>query len=365
MSCLKVNTKTRSYDVINQAGALENIGEYISKARGASSVLVVTDETVQDLYLGKVCASLNKSGFKSVSFAFPAGEKSKTAKTYLQIIDALAWSHFTREDLVLALGGGVVGDIAGFAAATYMRGIDVVQAPTTLLAAIDSAIGGKTGVDLEEGKNLLGAFHQPRLVLFDSDTLKTLSDADLKNGLGEGFKYAVLEGGRILQIMLEGVCEKNTDEFVALCQGVKASIVEDDEKESGRRKLLNLGHTLGHAVEKLSGFEIPHGEAVAQGILAMSEAALAAGELSGTDYRIICSVAHKYGFEKNNVFTYEDMLKAACSDKKLSKDNRIAFVKIKGIGNCAIEKAAFSQFEAYVKGANTLTLQKPCGNFES
>lgn len=351
---LSLTAKTGKYDIINRRGGLAEIARYIKEARGVSKIMIVSDENVQDLYLKTVCTSLKSLNFEIVSFAFPAGEQSKTPKTYLQIIDALAYSHFNRGDAVLALGGGVVGDVAGFAAATYMRGIDVIQAPTTLLAAIDSSIGGKTGVDLECGKNLLGAFHQPRLVFFDSQTVDTLPDCEIKNGFGEGFKYAVLKGGKILEIILQGVDGKNIDEFVTLCQKAKAEIVEKDETESGARMLLNLGHTLGHALEKLSGYKIPHGQAVAAGILLMSKSALAAGDIDVTDFKIICSIADKYGFAEKYMFTYDDMLNAAYTDKKMSDGNSISFIKIKGFGKCEICKTPFEDFCGYVKrGAET------------
>ncbi|MDE7372687.1 MAG: 3-dehydroquinate synthase, partial [Clostridia bacterium] len=293
---IKVEVKVNSpYSVLIKSGALARLGEELKKVTRANKVLVVTDTNVQGLYLERAVQSLIEAGYEVHSFAFVAGEQSKTAETYLNIISALGEHGFKRTDAVVALGGGVVGDIAGFAAATYMRGIDVVQVPTTLLAMIDSSIGGKTGVDLQYGKNLLGAFHQPKLVLADITLLDTLPQKEWANGIGEGIKYACLSGGRIYDIMKDGLDKDNLEEFVALCAEYKAVVVSKDEKEGGLRKLLNLGHTVGHAIEKQSNFEIAHGVAVAEGIGIMASAAHRSGELSKGDCHRIRELLSKYG----------------------------------------------------------------------
>lgn len=347
MKIIRVNTQN-PYDVVYASGELDRVGEYIKNARGISRALIVSDVNVAGLYLGQVKASMKKYGFECVDFIFEAGEQSKTPKTFLNIVSALADNLFSREDLVVALGGGVVGDIAGYAASSYMRGIDVVQIPTTLLAALDSSIGGKTGVDLPQGKNLLGAFHQPKLVFFDDETLKTLSETDWKNGLGESVKYAVLEGGRIAEILAQGLNRDNLSEFVSLCGLAKITTVEADEKEGGKRKLLNLGHTLGHSIEKLSGYVLPHGLAVAEGIRYMCRAAVGASELKEADARFICSLLDKYKLTSELKYTNADMCRYALSDKKRTKDNGIEIVKIYGVGDCRIEKLSLGQFENYI-----------------
>ena len=225
-----------SYDIIIDKGLLEIVGEYIVKCiPGAKKALVVSDSNVYPLYFNKVKNSLEKVGIETAGFQFEAGEERKNFATYESVIDACIGEHLTREDVVVALGGGVVGDIAGFAAATFMRGIKVVQLPTTLLAGIDSSIGGKTGIDIPQGKNLVGAFHQPSIVLYDLNTLETLPAVEFKNGLGEGVKYAILMGGRALELLLKGLNENNIEEFVGLCANYKADIVVADEKEGGMR----------------------------------------------------------------------------------------------------------------------------------
>lgn len=342
---VKVNPE---YEVICSAGSISHLGEYIKMARGVSKAMLVTDSNVAKLYLDVAEESLKDSGFEVSSFVFDAGEQSKNSDTYLRIIDALAQNGFLRCDLVVALGGGVVGDIAGFAAATYMRGIDVVQVPTTLLAMTDSAIGGKTGVDLMQGKNLLGAFHQPRLVLADINLLDTMQNTDWQNGIGEGIKYALLCGGEVLDILNCGLDKSNLQKFVHLCAAYKARIVEADEKEGDMRKLLNLGHTLGHAIEKESNFSMPHGIAVAQSIRIMAEAAYSSGELSKVEFDIIKSLLLKYNVSNYNIKDIKLLLSHVAMDKKAGKNNTIDIVKINGIANCTIKKMTLTEFANYV-----------------
>ena len=293
---------SRKYDVHIGAGLLNEIPSVSDRLFNKGKLLVVTDDNVNVLYAQRVLSALNERGFNAKKFVFPHGEQNKTLATFSDILDALAGYGFTRTDGVVALGGGVTGDVAGFAAAAYMRGINYVQVPTTLLAGIDSSVGGKTAVDLAGGKNLVGAFHQPVAVIFDTDTLKTLPQEYLQDGLGEGLKYAVLCGGELMQIMESGLNEKNFERFLELCVGCKRDIVQADEREGGVRRLLNLGHTLGHALEKVSDFKISHGVAVADGLMRISEIAVRNGLLSATDGNRIVCLCKKYGMtgEPNN-----------------------------------------------------------------
>lgn len=319
---------------------LSNLGERIRPLVKGENVLVVTDDNVARFYLAKVKKSLEEKGFNVVETVVRSGEKSKTPVTYLSIVDALAKHGFLRADTVVALGGGVVGDMAGFAAATYMRGINLVQVPTSLLAMIDSAIGGKVGVDLPEGKNLLGAFYQPKLVLVDVKTLDTLPEAEWQNGLGEGLKYALLGGGRTFEI-LDGDVKENLEEFVCLCAAYKAKIVEADEKEGGLRRLLNLGHTIGHAIEKKSGYEIPHGEAVKLGLkfILQASAKLGADENAIEKSR---KLIEKYGADCP--YDIKELLPLVKNDKKAESDV-INAVFVKDIGECFVKKISFEDFE--------------------
>jgi len=317
-------------------------------ARGgprAEKALVVTDTNVRGHYGERVSASLSAEGIQPFVHVIPAGEKSKTPESYFALIGMLANCGFKRTDVVVALGGGVVGDLAGFAAATYMRGINIVQAPTSLLAMIDSSIGGKTGVDLPQGKNLLGAFWQPKAVIIDVLALYTLPEDEWKNGIGEGIKYACLAGGRILEI-LQGNLKENICEFVELCAKYKADIVVADERESGLRKLLNLGHTVGHAIEKKSEYKVPHGVAVANGIEVMVRTAYEHGEITFLQYDEIQSLLDKYDMSITCV--KHEIADCFAMDKKAEGKDCISVVTFGGAGDCKVEKMTINELKTYI-----------------
>lgn len=348
MKVLEVGTE-KPYLIKIGKGILRDIGrECATLFKSAEKVLVVTDSNVARLYLNTVKSSIETNGFAVYDYVFSAGEESKTVHTYIGIVEWAAECGLCRDDVIVALGGGVVGDLAGFAAATYMRGIRYLQVPTTLLAAIDSSIGGKTGFDLKYGKNLIGAFHQPSGVYFDTEVLKTLPEKERKNGFGEGVKYAVLAGGAIRDILLKGLSDSDTEEFCALCAAYKADVVARDEKEGGLRQLLNLGHTIAHAEEKLSHYTVAHGESVAAGIKIMSKAAYNVGKLKKAEYDEIIEMLELSGLDREPQYTVDDLVKAATSDKKVHNDG-INVVTVAGIGNCHIEKMSFEQFREYIK----------------
>jgi 3-dehydroquinate synthase len=348
MRTVEVKTE-KPYKIYVGSGLLDEAGRIAENSLGgAEKVLIVADSVVAPLYLRTVRQSLGDAGFAAFSISFPAGETSKNFDTYRAVVSTAATLGFTRGDALIALGGGVTGDLTGFAAATYMRGIKYIQMPTTLLGGIDASVGGKTGVDLPEGKNLAGAFWQPEAVIFDTDTLDTLPEAELNNGLGEGVKYAVLCGGRIAEILDGGLNKDNMEEFCALCAGYKADVVSRDEKENGIRTLLNLGHTAGHAEEAVSGYTISHGAAVADGIKIMAEAAERHGELSGKDCAFIISLLEKYKLGSGIVFPSEDILPFVAHDKKMRKDG-INAVVIRGIGDCRVRKMSLREFGEYIK----------------
>ena len=259
---IPINTKQK-YQVLIGENLLERSGELIKNVVNPCKTLIVTDDTVNKLYFETVKNSLEEQGFRVLQFVFKHGEKSKNLANYSKIINYLAQNEFTRTDLIVALGGGVTGDLAGFVGSTYLRGINLVQIPTTLLAQIDSSVGGKTAVDLKWGKNLVGAFYQPKLVICAVDTLTSLPDQVFTCGMGEVAKYAVLDR-KVFNLIDNGNFE--LIDLVSLCVDYKRRIVEEDEFESGARKLLNLGHTPAHGIEKLSGYKISHGKAVAMGV---------------------------------------------------------------------------------------------------
>ena len=341
----------KSYDILIGQDILGSIGHRAKDLNGLGKVLVVSDDIVHSLYGDVVYNSLKDAGYNVFEFTFNHGEKSKNLNTFSQIINFLAEQGFVRSDLIIALGGGVVGDISGFVAASYMRGIDYIQVPTTLLSMIDSSVGGKTAVDLEAGKNLVGAFYQPRLVLIDTNTLLTLPCIEYKNGMGEGIKYAVLEGGELKDLVLDGVKLSDTQSitrFVYLCVDSKRKIVEEDEKESNIRRLLNLGHTFAHAIEKLSLYEIPHGLCVAAGLDIIARISNAHSKLSDIDYMTILNILEKYELNNMNPYTIDQMIDIIKLDKKVESDD-INFVMPYAFGDCRIEKVKLSQIKEFVK----------------
>jgi len=284
MSRVQVNLGERSYDIEIGEGQLSRVGEVLKSLGGRGRVAVVTDTHVGPLYAKTVTDSLDDEDFTPRVFTVPAGEPSKCAGELEELWDGFVTFDMDRASTVVALGGGVVGDLAGFAAATYMRGIRVIQVPTTLLASVDSSVGGKTAIDLEAGKNLVGAFHQPAAVLIDPATLRTLPERELRAGLAEVIKHGVIRDaaffewletriGKLLE--LDG---KLTGEAIKRNCEIKAEVVASDERESGLRAVLNYGHTVGHALETLAGHGgLIHGEAVATGMVVESRVGEALG----------------------------------------------------------------------------------------
>ena len=268
-----VDLAGRSYEVWIGAGLLGQVGERIRVLSDAARAAIITDSTVATLYGAPVRASIERAGFTVQEIVVPAGETSKSWGQAGEVLEALAAAGLDRDDIVVALGGGVVGDLAGFCAATYLRGLAFVQLPTTLLAQVDSSVGGKTGVDLAAGKNLAGAFKQPLVVLADTDALGTLSESEWASGLAEVAKVAILESEERLAwteanaTLLSSRDAAATLDAVHASVAYKASVVTADEQEGGVRECLNFGHTLGHAIEKVAGYgTVPHGLAVAEGI---------------------------------------------------------------------------------------------------
>lgn len=262
---------SKTYEVKIEAGLLDRLGTELARL-ASGAVLVVTDSTVGPLYLARARESLRQAGFTVHTMSVPAGEASKSLENYGRILQVLAARQLTRTDTVVALGGGVVGDLAGFAAATYLRGIRLVQAPTTLLAMVDSSVGGKTAVDLPAGKNLVGAFYQPSLVLCDTALLDTLPEETFRDGCAEVIKTAVLFDPALFRHLSTHGPAFDRAWVIQRCVECKRDVVCADEFDRGRRQLLNLGHTIGHAIEACSGFTISHGKAVAIGTAMMARA---------------------------------------------------------------------------------------------
>ena len=329
---LNVELGARSYPIVigrELLGGRFDLGEYV---RGADC-LVVTNETVGPLYLDKLLTNL--PGRDAASIALPDGEAHKTLATMQSILDRLVASGANRDTTVIALGGGVVGDIAGFAAACYMRGVDFIQVPTTLLAQVDSSVGGKTGVNHEQGKNLIGAFHQPRIVLIDTDTLATLPDRELRAGLAEVIKYGAICDAAFFDWLEDNMESLLTRDADALAYAIrrscelKAEVVAEDEREAGRRAILNFGHTFGHAIERCQGYgDWLHGEAVAAG---MVMAARLSG-LESADVGRLRSLVAAAGLPvEPPAIAHGDWMAAMGMDKKV-QGKRLRFVLLDSIG---------------------------------
>ncbi|MBP5617852.1 MAG: 3-dehydroquinate synthase, partial [Clostridia bacterium] len=269
---------SRTYDVRVGSGLLAQAGETLRALGAGEKVMLVSDSNVFPLYGSAAEGALESTGFTVTPFVIPAGETSKNLENYGALLNAMCEAGLSRSDTVVALGGGVVGDLAGFAAATYQRGTGLVQLPTSLLAAVDSSVGGKTAVDLPAGKNQVGCFYQPQAVLCDVDTFATLPEAEVSNGCAEIVKYAMIADADLFARLEGAPVRENYEEIVARCVAIKRDYVEADEKDNGLRMMLNFGHTVGHAVEAVSGYAIPHGQAVAIGMVAITRAAAQQGD---------------------------------------------------------------------------------------
>ena len=327
----------------------------------AHKVALVTDSNVDRLYGDGIVRQIEDSGLQVERIVFPAGEKSKTLETYAELVRGFAALELTRTDFVIALGGGVVGDLAGFAAATYLRGIGFVQIPTTLLAMVDSSIGGKTGVDIPEGKNLVGAFHLPNRIIRDVGFLKTLPERERKNGLAEMIKTAVLFDAEMFEKLralasLEGLERlEELEPLVERCAAWKQKIVDEDFKEGGKRKLLNLGHTFGHAIEAASDFRLGHGECVAIGMRVVGKDVPEIGEiLDEFGYgRLECGPRSFFvtsGEDTASPFEVERerMMSLLTKDKKRSGDS-ITLVVPRRIGQCELVETPLAEVEKWLR----------------
>ena len=315
------------------------------------SAVVVTDSNVDRLYGDQFVRSLEGEYARVERIVFPAGEKSKTLETYAELVRGFAALGLTRNDVAYALGGGVVGDLTGFAAATYMRGIDFIQVPTTLLAMVDSSIGGKTGVDIPEGKNLVGAFHLPKKIIRDVKFLETLPEKEMKNGLAEMIKTAVLFDEEMFAALrdlatkgAQGGRREDLEKWVERCAQWKQKIVDEDFKEGGKRKLLNLGHTFGHAIEAASDFRLGHGECVAIGMRIVGKSVPAIGEILDLyDFPQVKDV-----FAAPLRLSVAKMQELLASDKKRSGDT-ITLIVPRRIGECDLVETPMTEIGNWLR----------------
>lgn len=332
---IEIGVKTgKPYKVKIGNSLLSSTGAELKELGLGGKVLIVSDDNVAAFYLSDVRKSLEASGFEVYDFVIPHGESSKNADNLLAILSFAADNNFSRSDTFVALGGGVVGDLCGFAAATYMRGIKFVQIPTSLLAAVDSSVGGKTAIDLPSGKNLVGAFYQPVLVLCDTDCLNTLPDEEFSNGMGEVIKYGMFCDSELLDILGE---ESDINRIIARCVEIKARVVAADEFEKGERAFLNFGHTVAHAVEVLSDYQTPHGSAVAIGMAAITKACIEKGTCEKEALDILLTLLEKYSLPCRCDYGAEDIFKATLKDKK-NADGKITLVLPTAKGKSILKK---------------------------
>ena len=318
-----------------------------------ASAAVVADDTVYALYGERVCASLEAAGVRTVCYVFPHGEKSKNLLEYAKILNFLAENRVTRADALIALGGGVTGDLGGFAAATYLRGIPFVQLPTTLLAAVDSSVGGKTAVDLPAGKNLAGAFYQPELVLCDLDTLDSLPREIFLDGCAEVIKYAVLGSRELFALLADIPSGKGLEEVTARCVEMKRDFVQSDELDRGARQMLNLGHTFGHAVEASSRFTLSHGKSVAIGMAMILRAACSRGLCSAETRDAVIALLQRYGLPTECPYPADMLLGALSADKKIF-GTRLNLVVPTDIGACRLLPVGVDELSGWLRDGGAI-----------
>lgn len=323
---IAVDTPSRSYQVTVGSGVLGRLGRLARAACGGQRACVVSDSNVAPLYAEAALGSLRAAGYEAGLLTFPAGEASKNVRTLSALLEGIAGLGLTRDDVVVALGGGVTGDMAGLAAALYLRGCQVVQVPTSLLAMVDSSVGGKTAIDLEAGKNLAGAFLQPSLVLADVDCLKSLSAGLLRDSCGEVVKHAVLDGPQMLRDLTEHPANESLKPgrmtaLVARNVRIKRDVVADDERERGLRQTLNLGHTIGHAIEAASGFALGHGSSVAAGLCCMARACERKGWSEQGLAALVEGAVRAHGLPTGTDVPTDDLMRFAAHDKKRHADS--------------------------------------------
>ena len=344
---------SKSYDVRIGRGLLDDCGRQIAERVRCASAAVVADDTVYALYGERVCASLEAAGVRTVCYVFPHGEKSKNLLEYAKILNFLAENRVTRADALIALGGGVTGDLGGFAAATYLRGIPFVQLPTTLLAAVDSSVGGKTAVDLPAGKNLAGAFYQPELVLCDLDTLDSLPREIFLDGCAEVIKYAVLGSRELFALLADIPSGKGLEEVTARCVEMKRDFVQSDELDRGARQMLNLGHTFGHAVEASSRFTLSHGKSVAIGMAMILRAACSRGLCSVETRDAVIALLQRYGLPTECPYPADMLLGALSADKKIF-GTRLNLVVPTDIGACRLLPVGVDELSGWLRDGGAI-----------
>lgn len=335
MRCVRIDASS-TYNVYIEKGLLDTCGEIAKSLVKGRRCVIISDSNVAPLYADRVTASLETSGFECDLFVIEAGESSKNPENLIKAADFCLECDLTRSDLLVALGGGVITDLCGLCGALYQRGVAVLQIPTSLLAMVDSSVGGKTAVNLKSGKNMFGAFYQPAAVVCDSTVLDTLPEAEFANGMAEVIKYAALKGGRVLEIIL-GNEKENLDELLEECVKIKSTYVCEDEFDKGVRQFLNFGHTVGHAVERVSDFAVAHGAAVAAGMCIVAASCCKQGLCSKQDRDKLLELCRKYQLPVACEYSADELYVASLADKKRDAQ-QISLVLFRGFGDCILQK---------------------------
>lgn len=341
-------TASSEYDVKIGTGLLPTLGAEVSKVCKVGTAAIISDSNVWPLYGEIATFSLESEGFRVVNFVFPAGEAHKSGANYLSILNFLAKNQITRSDCIIALGGGVVGDISGFAAATFLRGISYIQVPTTVLAAVDSSVGGKTAIDLESGKNLAGAFYQPKLVLCDTDLLNTLPENIFRDGCAEVIKYGILYDASLFSKLMQDGLHFDRESVIARCVELKRDVVAQDEFDTGERQMLNFGHTVGHAVEALSNFTTSHGQAVAIGMAIITGAAVKYGICGLDTLDAVLRILKKFQLPCTTEHTAQALYESALSDKK-RQSATVMLVVPQEIGKCILYPTKVDELKDFIE----------------
>lgn len=351
---LTVQLPTHEYQIIIEKGSLSALGEWAARLWQPQKIAIITDETVDALYGSTVLKQLKDHGFDVTKLAVPAGETSKSLANAEKIYEHLAENQFTRSDGILALGGGVIGDLAGFAAATYMRGIHFLQVPTTLLAQVDSSIGGKTGVNTKNAKNLVGAFWQPDGVLIDPNTLDTLEPRRVREGIAEIVKSAAIADPELWKALSDMTDEQellaHAVDVITACLKIKRSVVEKDELDNGIRLILNFGHTIGHAIENTAGYGVvSHGEAVAIGMVQINRVAELKGLTPEQTTQQLIEMLEKFGLPITYDNWNEETLYQALTHDKKTRGSAIKLILLEEIGKAKIVPTNIEEMKDYLK----------------
>ncbi len=339
---LELKVKTSTKYLITVSSDLNSFEQAVYPYVKGQKVAIITDSNVYTIYGDLIKEKLTQK--QVFTYVIDAGENSKSKQKYFELLENLSADGFTRVDTIIAFGGGVIGDLAGFVASTYMRGIAFIQVPTTILSAVDSSVGGKTAINLDNGKNLVGTFYQPKAVYINTEFFKTLPSREIKSGYGEILKYALLSKSISLDLIMNGISEKLVDE----CLKIKRNIVNLDEKESNLRALLNLGHTVGHAIESLSEYKISHGECVAKGLVFTVKASQKYFNLEDKTVNKMQKILSSYNHDLSCEYSIDEIIKKISFDKK-SDGKTVKFVLLKDVGNPIIVNLTFNQIKECIK----------------